>query len=221
MTAIAIGRPRAESAAEPRHADFWFREVLPEAEWRTLPREIRCRFGRPLRDDDVALYVGRVVETRMSPSGRMLAQLARLIGSPLPLEPAGTGPAIVSVVEDHAAAGQVWTRSYARKGRFPQVISSIKRFAGPTGLEEVVGGGIAMALRVCVEDGALVFRAEDYCLAFRGRRLPIPRWLAPGRMTIRHAQEAGGRFSFTLDVDHPRLGRILHQVAHFEDIERA
>ncbi len=76
-----------------------------------------------------------------------------------------TGPALVAVVEDERLGGQSWTRLYARPGRFPQTIHSAKRFRGPTGLEEYVGYGIGMALRVTVEDG--------------GARLPL-RPLFPG-----------------------------------------
>src|ERR1700704_4005316 len=98
----------------------------------------------------------------MSGAGWLLAQAARLIGAPLPISRDAHTPSVVTVTEDVAARGQHWTRLYARRRGFPQVVHSSKRFAGPTGLEEYVGRGVGMALTIHVEDGALVFRAAHY-----------------------------------------------------------
>ena len=81
------------------------------------------------------------------------------------------------MTEDSASGGQIWTRLYARRSGFPQVVHSSKRFAGPTGLEEYVGYGVGMTLTVDARDGALVFRSEDYFLELFGRRLRLPAWL--------------------------------------------
>ena len=124
----------------------------------------------------------------------------------------------MTVIEDAGLGGQSWTRVYPRPGRFPQVITSAKRFRGPTGLEEYVGRGIGMTLSLAVEDGALVFRSERYFVEVAGRRLVVPRLLSPGRMEIVHTQIEGRRFSFRLTLTHPLLGRLIHQLAHFEEV---
>jgi hypothetical protein len=88
---------------------------------------------------------------------------------------------------------------------------------GPTGLEEHVGCGVGMALRLQVADGALVFHSDHFFLSWRGWRLRLPAWLAPGRITVSHADLGDGRFLFTLDVNHPRLGLLIRQVAAFRE----
>jgi hypothetical protein len=93
----------------------------------------------------------------------------------------------------------------------------MKRFSGSTGLEERVGGGIAMALKVFVEDRAPVFRGDGYHWRCGRIAIPIPGWLTPGSIEVRHREGRQGRFSFTLTVVHPWFGRIIHQVAFFRD----
>ena len=158
-----------------------------------------------------------MVATDLSRAGRLLAFLARAIGSPLPPTDGATGPALVVVTEDVHLGGQSWTRIYTRTGRHPQTVHSAKRFRGPTGLEEYVGYGIGMALKVTVEDAALVFHSDHYFLALRHWRLRLPRLLEPGKMCITHRDEGSGAFSFRLALTHPLLGRLVHQLAYFLD----
>jgi len=208
-----------EPSASPALADARFRTLVSEAAWARLPEPVRRRFSRCLGPDEIVLYRGSVVATELSRAGRVLAFLARAIGSPLPLSNGATGPALVAVVEDERLGGQSWTRIYGRPGRFPQTIHSAKRFHGPTGLEEYVGCGIGMALTVSVEEGCLVFRSDHYFLEVGSRRWRLPRALEPGRMAITHREEGGGTFSFRLCLTHPILGRIVHQLAYFADSE--
>ena len=142
--------------------DLRFRALLADEDWGRLPLATWRRFSKRLADGKTAVYVGEVVEVRFSRIGWWLAQLARLIGGPLPTCGDTNVPSIVTVTEDAATGGQVWTRIYARRNGFPQVIHSSKRFSGPTGLEEYVGFGVSMALRMLVDGRALQFRSAGY-----------------------------------------------------------
>ncbi|MFI5013725.1 MAG: DUF4166 domain-containing protein [Hyphomicrobiales bacterium] len=203
--------------AEPALGDLRFRALLADEDWASLPQPIRRRFSKRLADGNTVVYVGEVIETFMSKAGWLLAKLACLIGGPLPTSREAGVPSVVTVTEDRATGGQIWTRLYARRKGFPQIIQSSKRFAGPTGLEEYLGYGIGMALTVHVEDRALLFRSAGYFLRLGGLRLVLPNWASPGALTVTHGEIGDGRFLFRLDLAHRRLGTLMRQSAVFRE----
>jgi hypothetical protein len=214
---VAFGTPQS-----PRRigelGDLRFRALMSDAEWGSLPLAIRRRFSKRLALGDTVVYAGEVLETWMSRKGWWLAQAARLIGGPLPLWRSVHVPAVVTVTEDRACGGQIWTRLYGRRSGFPQVIHSSKRFAGPTGLEEHVGAGVGMTLTVYAREGALIFRSRDYFIDLPRYRLTLPGWLRPGTLYVTHAELPDGRFSFTLQLIHPRFGLLMRQMAMFREV---
>jgi hypothetical protein len=151
--------------------------------------------------------------------GGLLAQACRLFGAPLPLCTRTGGAALVAVSEEQRSGGQCWTRIYARPGRFPQVIHSAKRFSGPTGLEEYLGRGLGMALRVEALDDGIAFVSDHYFIELGRVRLRLPRFLTPGTTRVTHRQVAGTSFLFGLELEHPWAGRLIHQQVLFEDVE--
>ncbi len=219
---------RPEPGTEPRVelGDLRFRALMTEEDWASLPLAIRRRFSKRLAGGQTIVYAGEILETQMSRAGWWLAQAARLIGGPLPLTRDIHSrsmrarimhvASVVTVTED--TGGQIWTRLYARRKGFPQAIHSCKRFAGPTGLEEYVGRGVGMTLTVYAREGALVFRSKNYFLELFGRRLFLPEWLTPGTIYVTHADLPDGKFSFTLQIFHPRFGLLLRQMAIFREI---
>ncbi len=198
--------------------DFRFRALLSPEDWAVLPEPIRKRFSKHLARGQIVLYAGKLIETRLSVCGWIFAQLARLIGGPLPFEHLAQGPAIVTVTEDPTSSDQIWTRVYPKPGHFPQVIHSKKRFCGPTGLEEYVGRGVGMSISVSVIQQALVFRSERYFFQFLGYRIPLPKALTPGLIQVTHREEGEGIFSFTLSANHPLFGLIIRQTALFKEV---
>jgi hypothetical protein len=149
--------------------------------------------------------------------GKLIAQLCRLIGAPLPLHDDVAVPAIVTVTEDGATGGQFWTRMYGRLRGFPQVIHSSKRFTGPTGLEEYLGRGFGIALTVSADGEALHFQSDHYFVTIGKVRLRLPRWLGPGALTISHIECGDGWFAFVLALRHPLFGEIIHQTGLFRE----
>jgi len=208
-----LSRPSDEDGGDAR-----FRALMRTQDWESLPAAIRRRFSKRLANGATVLYAGEVLETTMSRVGWLWAQLLRLIGGPLPLARNRHVPAVVVVTEDHASRGQIWTRLYGQPGRFAQVVQSMKRFAGPTGLEEYVGYGVGMTLTVEAREGALIFRSKDYFIELFGRRWLLPSWLAPGDTLVTHAELPDGRFSFTLQLIHPRLGHMIRQMGMFREV---
>ena len=201
---------------DPRYARLLGREA-----WRALPAAVRKRFAKRLGAGDAAVYRGRVVHTRMNWAGRLLAQICRVAGAPLPLDAGNAGAAaVVSVTEDTHGDGQFWLRQYSRTGRgFPQVVHSTKQFAGPTGCEEWVSAWLGMSLRVRAAPDGIVFESERYLLRVAGRRIALPRWLAPGQLTVGHHDREAGAFDFTLHLAHPLLGTLLDQRIRFHDMQ--
>ena len=212
--------PKSETSAEL--TDLRFRALMTDKDWASLPLSIRRRFSKRLAGGRSVVYSGEVLDSWMSRAGWWLAQAARLIGGPLPVARNAHAanvrvPGVVTVTE--GMGGHIWTRLYARRKGFPQVIHSSKRFAGPTGLEEYVGYGVGMALTVYAREGALIFRSENYFLELFGRRWRLPAWLCPGTLYVTHAELPDGKFSFTLQIFHPRLGLLIRQMAMFREVD--
>jgi hypothetical protein len=210
-------RPYSEQCPDAALCDLRFRALLPDDDWKRLPPATRQRFSKRLAAGRTAIYVGEVIEISFSRIGWWLAQIARSIGGPLPTSTDTNVPSIVTVTEDAATSGQVWTRIYARRKGFPQVIHSSKRFEGPTGLEEYLGFGVGMALRIVVDDEALLFRSAGYFVQAGGLKIPLPAFLTPGALTVTHTDLGGGEFQFTLEIVHPRFGMLVRQSAVFRE----
>ncbi|MEM9104590.1 MAG: DUF4166 domain-containing protein [Pseudomonadota bacterium] len=210
-------RPDKHQSAETAIGDLRFRALLSDEEWNWLPADVQRRFTKRLAGGRTVVYIGQVKQCRINRAGRALGQVLRMIGAPLPLSDDVDVPSVVTVTEDVETGGQIWTRLYANRSGFPQVLHSSKRFCGPTGLEEYIGFGISMALTVSVEDGVLTFRSAAYHLRIGSLQLRLPRWLEPGALTVTHRNQDNGRFAFGLVLEHPMFGTLIEQVGHYRE----
>lgn len=191
-------------------------------QWQDLPASVQSRFLKYIGPKACAVYTGEVRACRRNLAGSVLAHLLQLIGAPLPLDHTSKDqPAAVTITRDAKTGGQIWSRQYNRRRGVPQIIHSVKAFAGPTGLEERIGAGFAMSLRLEVAGGALLFKSAGYRWRFLGLDLALPTWLAPGDLTVGHHPLDDTRFEFTLDLIHPWFGELLHQRILFHDTQEA
>ena len=212
-----VWREAAKAMRQPVAGGF--ERLLGREAWLKLPGAVRERFLRRIETGDCVSYVGRVEGCRMSFAGRVLAQIARIVGAPLPLGTDIGVAASVSVTSDDGRINQYWTRQYGRRHGFPQVIHSAKRFAGPTGLEEYLGRGLGIALRLRMAEGTLLFEGDHYFVRVLGVRVRFPRWAEPGQLAVGHRDLGDGRFVFSMDLVHPVLGELIHQTAVYADPE--
>jgi len=198
--------------------DNRFRGLVGVHAWNALPKPVRKRFGHRLTGGASVVYQGKVTAMRMSLIGRVLAHLARLVGGPLPYDTSCVDqPAVVAVTEDCAGSGQFWIRHYGRAAGFPQVIHSSKRFSGPTGVEEYIGRGIGIALRVRTDHRGIYFESDHYFLKLGRVKVRLPSWLQPGSLTIAHQDLGNARFLFSLTLSSNLFGELIQQDALFHD----
>ena len=211
-----LGMPKTarRATARPPGAQVDFQRLLGPTAWAALPAAVQARFGLHA-DSYRCCYDGQMV-VRASPAGWLLAQLCRLIGTPLAPWTGEAVPTGVDVWLDEEGA-LVWDRLYRFIGHPPVLVSSRKTASEGGGLLEVVRGGFGMALDVSVEDGALHFRSSRYFVSLGRRRLTIPALITPGQAHVIHRDEGGGRFRFTLSFHHPLLRRTFYQDGMFAD----
>jgi len=186
-------------------------------DWNELPPSIQQRFVKPHSSRRVVIYRGRIYQTRVSFLGLVLAKLSKLLGGVLPLSKKVRGAATVEVREARDFSGQYWTRIYPSNSHFPQTIKSIKRFAGPTGLEELLSKRVGIALNVKVDRKRLFFHSDHYFFLLWNQRIALPGFLSPGELTIEHKEAGPQKFRYTFTLHHAVFGELIYQTAIFEE----
>ena len=208
---LSLASPRPDLEPDPS-----FERLLGELAWRRLAPAVRERFRwKPAAAGEIR-YVGEMAVVRSSRLGWVMAQLCRLVGTPLAPHRGTHVPVTVSLSLDRDGAGVVWRRLYRFPGRAPVTCISVKKATDAEGLIECVGGGIGMWLRLSERAGALYFRSAGYFWALGGRRLALPDWLTPGALTVVHSDEGQGRFRFAISVVHPLIGETFFQDGVFQ-----
>src|SRR5262249_53353278 len=121
--------------AEVAGADTTFRRLLGEAAWQRLNPNVRARFAVKPAAGEVFAFGGAMSVVRRSWFGWLLAQICRLIGTPVAPQRGRDVPTVVRVYRSGGGDGIVWERRYAFAGRRrPVVVSSSKRVQPPARL---------------------------------------------------------------------------------------
>jgi hypothetical protein len=201
-------RSFAEQLGDKAHNDT-IERILGARAWLSLPEAVRVRFARVAP----ATYRG-ATETKLSALGRLFAWALFPFGAPLPVI-TGESDALVKVsVKD---GGMSWTRIYRGPFGLAFQVRSIKRPSEDGRLLECCAGGWTMLLDVSADQGSLVFRSREFFWRLGAVSVPLPLWITPGVAEVRHTDQGGGRFRFTLTFDHPWIGRTVFQDGIFTD----
>lgn len=197
--------------AKPARPRPTYRSLLGEAGWFRLDPAIRARFDE--HRSQRAFY-GLMTTVRLSPAGRLLALVARAIGSALcPWD----GRHVATLIA--VGAEGTWERRYLLPAGRTFTVRSVKRFDLDRGLVECLGHGVVMHLALEAEHDALHFTSTGYGWMAGRVHLPLPRLLWPGITRVSHRELGGGRFRFTLAIEHPWLGELAFQEGDFFERE--
>ena len=215
-TSIQLGRSESAAARRAESNEFDFARVVGAAAWSRLAPPIRQRFSEKPKHGEAIHYDGIMHVVHCSAAGWLLAQAARLIGTPFALH-AGTDVPVTITLRgiDHGAA-IVWERTYWYPDHPAAVVSSEKRMAADGGLLECVGAGIAMRLALEERCGALHFLSLGYFCKVGFWRIPLPNWLSTH---VIHEDLGGGRFRFAMTVRNRLFGLLFHQDGIFHSKE--
>ncbi len=194
-----------------------YRNLFNEKDWSKLHPDIQRRFSIELHK--IITYRGEMSEVYLSLAGKLLAQLCRLIGTPLALHCEKNVPMLVNVYPNQELGGMTWDRFYHYKNSPLNRVKSTKCLNHngiEAGLVEMVGFGFGMELKVYEKDHAIFFESEKFFWKFKNIAINVPNWFSPGKTVVSQKALDDHRFEFRLDVEHPILGKVFKQVGIFE-----
>ncbi len=196
-------------------------KAVGEPGWWRLKPEIQERFAKDVKAGQVKRYEGVMSEVACSKVGWLLAQICRLLGTPLATAAGRDVPTTVIIYPDPVGQGNVWDRIYFFPEKRPVTVRSSKVLDERNRLLERVGGGFGMLLRVFEREQALHMVSERYFLEWRGRRVYLPELLSPGTAHVIHSDEGCGLFRFRLTITHRFLGPLFVQDGLFTDDDQS
>lgn len=210
MNTAILREERARTPALVAHPERRpdFRRLLGDAAWGRLPQAVRARFDSHAHSSQTTVYRGEM-RVAASRSGRWLAQLCRLIGTPVAPHVGDVVPMQVRVFD--TPQGVVWERRYEFAGRAPVIVRSTKQLDDNGGLVEALNAGLHMRLRVFEERGQLHFLSTGYYFHAGMLRFNLPDWFLPGATHVVHEDLGAGLFRFSMRTIHRWFGEMFFQ----------
>lgn len=195
-----------------------YESLLGASAWARLSPEVRQRFSAD-RKCQSTRYQGVMDEVFLSSSGKLLAHLCRLIGTPWALYNGRGVPITVDVYHDKKTGGMTWDRFFFFKNKKVNRVRSTKIIQKDSRLVEVVGGSFGMYLDVTEKAGGIYFESARFFCQCGKVKIPIPHILTPGKTKVSQTALDGGEFEFKLSVTHRLLGCVFRQVGRFKEFE--
>lgn len=194
-----------------------YQSLLGDKSWERLHSDIQKRFSTSYAHRSVT-YRGVMQEIYLSVTGKLLAQVCRLIGTPLALYSSGNDiPVEVKVYPDTKLRGMTWDRFYLYPGKKVNRVKSTKCIQKNNSLIEVLGSGFGMYLKAYERDRAIHFESVKFFFQMGTVRIPIPDLLTPGKTLVSQSVKRDGSFEFRLEVVHPLLGLVFKQCGDFRE----
>ncbi len=196
------------------------RALLGDAAWLRLRPAIRKRFGRDAKLGGTHIYRGKMDKVEATILGLIMAQMGRLIGTPMAWSRGENVPCDVITYDDpEREGGVVWARCYSFAPDKIQVAKTTKLVSKKEGLLECFGKHFGMKLKLTEEGGALHFISTSFYLQMFGKRIALPRFLSPGTLHVTHRDIGENWFQFMLEVCHPLFGQLAFQDGYFKEEE--
>jgi Domain of unknown function (DUF4166) len=183
-----------------------FEKLVGTEGWSRLPEAVRRRFAHDAHALTATIYHGAAV-VRASLGGRVLAQMCRVIGTPIAPYVGERVPMTVRVYR--STDGIVWEREYTFGNRACVVRSTKQIHQGV--LVEKLGAGLHMRLHVYEAEAALHFVSDRYFFELGSLRIELPDWFLPGPTHVTHTDIGGGRFRFSMQTVHGWWGELFYQ----------
>lgn len=195
--------------------DNTYRYLLGNKYWGKIKPEIRKRFSVKPTEDGCICYAGKMDAVRLNVMGWLFAQVCRVIGTPLAPLTGENVPMQIQLSKNMNINGVDWKRIYYFKNNNEVTVRSTKSLNNLGQLEEHIGCGFSMALKVFEMEGNLIFESTDYIFRVGKILLRLPAIITPGVTTVLHEQMYQDHFRFTLSVKHPWFGQTIYQSGVF------
>lgn len=184
-----------------------FERLLGPLAWNRLPQLVQARFRHDAHATATTVVYRGITKVDASLTGRAVAHVCRLIGTPV--APYVGAEVAVSVRVFATDEGIVWERHYDF-GDKKCVVSSTKQL-DRGGLVEKLGAGLNMRLKVLEIGGALHFVSDGYFFRVGSFCIDLPDWFLPGGTRVVHQDLGNGKFRFTMHTEHRWLGVMFDQ----------